>query len=150
MALNKVILMGRMTADPELKTTPSGVSVTNFTLAVDRRSKGEEKLTDFIPCQAWRQTAEFVSKYFKKGNQIAVVGSIQVRNRVDQNGQKKYATDVVVDDASFCESKKDSETNSSSFPKNSAQDAPADGYMPSAYQKKPSLEELDEDGDLPF
>ena len=112
MALNKVILMGRLTADPELKTTQSGLCVTKFTLAVDRRSKGEDKQADFITCQAWRQTAEFIAKYFKKGNQIAVVGELQTRNWTDGNGQKRYATDVVVSDASFCESKKDSEGNS--------------------------------------
>ncbi len=141
MALNKVILMGRLTADPELKTTPSGVCVTNFTLAVDRRGKGEDKQTDFISCRARRQTAEFIAKYFRKGNQIAVVGELQTRSWTDGNGQKRYATDVVVSEASFCESKKDSEGNATHH-------APA-AYMPDSY-KTPSFEAVEEDGELPF
>lgn len=101
--LNKVILMGNLTADPEFKTTPSGVSVTTFTVAVGRRfaKPGDEVTADFIRVTCWRQQAEFVSKYFTKGRSIVVVGSIQTRNWTDQNGQKRYSTDVVADEVYF-------------------------------------------------
>lgn len=104
--LNTVILMGRLTKDPELKQTPQGVSVTQFSLAVDRNySKGEEKQTDFINITAWRSTADFVAKYFTKGQLVAVRGRLQTRTWQDQNGQKRYATDVVADEVFFAESK---------------------------------------------
>lgn len=102
--INNVTLMGRLTAAPELKTTPSGVTVTSFCIAVDRRyqPKGGEKLTDFINCVAWRNTAEFITRYFKKGDLIAVTGEIQTRKYQDQNGAKRTAFEVVIDNASFC------------------------------------------------
>ena len=105
--LNSVIIMGRLTADPELRTTQSGLSVTSFTVAVDRRfqTQGEEKKTDFINCVAWRNTADFVSTYFKKGQMIAVQGSLQTTNYEDKNGNKRTAYDVVADNVSFCGSK---------------------------------------------
>ena len=99
--LNKVILMGRLTRDPELRSTPNGVSVASFTLAVDRdfAKQGEERKTDFINIVAWRNTADFVSKYFTKGQLVAVSGKLQVRSWDDaQSGQKRYATDVVADE----------------------------------------------------
>lgn len=101
--LNKVILMGNLTADPEYRTTPSGVAVTTFTIAVGRRfaKQGDEVTADFIRVTCWRQQAEFVSKYFTKGRSILVVGSIQTRSWTDQNGQKRYATDVVADEVYF-------------------------------------------------
>ena len=105
MNLNKVILAGRLTADPELKTTPSGLSVTSFTVAVDRRF-GKEKQTDFISCVAWRQTAEFITKYFVKGSAICIVGSIQTRKFTDKNGNNRIAVEVLADEATFVESKK--------------------------------------------
>lgn len=106
--LNNVVLMGRLTKDPELKQTPQGVSVANFTLAVERNySKGEEKQTDFINIIAWRSTADFVAKYFTKGQLVAVRGRLQTRQWQDQNGQKRYATDVVADEVFFAESKRD-------------------------------------------
>ena len=107
--LNKVILMGRLTRDPELRSTPSGVNVVSFTLAVDRdfARQGEEKKTDFINIVAWRNTADFVAKYFTKGQLVAVSGRLQVRSWDDaQSGQKRYATDVVADEVFFAESKK--------------------------------------------
>lgn len=106
--LNKVILMGRLTKDPELKTTNSGVSVCSFSVAIDRKfvKQGEERQTDFINVIAWRQTAEFVSRYFSKGRMINVVGSIQTRSWDDQDGKKRYATDVVADEVNFCGDKK--------------------------------------------
>lgn len=138
--LNKVMLGGRLTSDVELKSTQSGVSVCSFSLAVNRKySKEGEQATDFINCQAWRNTAEFISKYFKKGSSLCVIGSIQVRNWTDQNGQKRYATEVVVDEALFVDSKSDNQT---------AQEAPS--YAPNAYNPQPHYEEISADDDLPF
>ena len=105
--LNRVILMGRLTADPEHKQTPSGVSVTSFSIAVDRNysNKDGNRQTDFINCVAWRQTAEFISRYFSKGRLMAVEGSLQVRNYVDRNENKRQAVEVVVDQVYFADSK---------------------------------------------
>jgi single-strand DNA-binding protein len=102
---NKVILGGRLTAEPELKQTPNGTRVVSFSVAVNRRvAKGAEQKTDFIACVAWRQTAEFISRYFHKGSCICIVGNIQVRSWTDQNNQKRYATEVIVDEANFVDS----------------------------------------------
>ncbi len=152
--LNKVVLAGRITADPELKQTPSGVSVLRFTLAVNRRfsrnANGEqnEQQTDFITMVAWRQTAEFISKYFRKGSAICVTGSIQTRSWQDQQGQKRYATDVVVDEAMFVDSRNESGA------------AQGGSYVPEAYNATPAFssnqgaapnfEVLTTDDDLPF
>ena len=112
--LNKVVLAGRLTADPELKQTQSGIAVLTFTLAINRRfSKGTDgqpaqQQADFITCVAWRQTAEFIARYFHKGSCLCVTGSIQTRNWQDQQGQKRYATEVVVDEAMFVDSKNES------------------------------------------
>lgn len=105
--MNRVVLVGRLTKDPEVRTTPSGVTVCNFTVACDRPyvKQGEERQADFINCIAWRQTGEFVSKYFVKGNRIALDGSIQTRSWDDKNGNKRYATEVVVDHVEFAQSK---------------------------------------------
>lgn len=104
--LNKVILMGRLTRDPELRSTPQGVSTCSFSIAVDRNfvREGEERKADFINCVAWRQTAEFISKYFKKGSMAALEGSIQTRSW-DDDGSKRYATEVIVSQVYFAESK---------------------------------------------
>lgn len=111
--LNNVVLMGRLTAAPELRTTANGNSVAAFTLAVDRRyQQGGEKKADFINCVAWRSTAEFITKYFSKGSLIAVTGEIQTRNFEDKNGNKRTAVEVIVDEASFCGEK----NNNSSAP----------------------------------
>lgn len=109
MSLNQVVLMGRLTRDPELKSTQSGVDVTTFTLAVDRSyaKAGTERETDFLDCVAWRGTAEFVSRYFKKGMQVAVTGRIQTRKWKDQNDQKRVSVEVVVDEAFFADSKRE-------------------------------------------
>lgn len=104
--INNVVLMGRLTADPEIRTTKSGVNVCRFTLAIDRYSKGEDKKTDFIQCQAWRQTAEFVGKYFNKGSLLALTGSIQTDNYTDKDGKKVHSVSVKADKVSFCGSKK--------------------------------------------
>lgn len=107
---NKVTLGGRLTADVEVKQTNSGIPVCSFTIAVTRKANREE--TDFINCVAWRNTAEFIGKYFGKGSSICVTGAILTRSWQDQNGNKKYATEVVVDEAYFVDSKTDSEAQS--------------------------------------
>ena len=111
--LNRVILMGRLTADPELRKTASDLSVTSFTLAVDRNyGKGADRQTDFINCVAWRQTAEFISRYFSKGRLMAVEGSLQVRNYVDKNENKRQAVEVLVHQAFFADSKNSAPSSS--------------------------------------
>ena len=106
---NLVVLTGRLTADPELKTTPNGISVTSFSIAVSRRYRsGKETQADFINIVAWRQNAEFITKYFKKGNMIGIEGSIQTRRYTDKNGNNRTAFEVVVNNAQFVESKRDS------------------------------------------
>ena len=99
--LNKVILMGRLTADPEVRQTPNGISVLSFSIAVDRNYSKAEKKTDFINLVAWRQTAEFIGRFFTKGQMIAVEGSIQTRNYEDKTGAKRTAFEVVVDPVSY-------------------------------------------------
>ena len=107
MGLNLVALMGRLTADPELKTTQSGISVTSFAIAVDRKyqPQGEERKADFIDIVAWRNQAEFICKYFKKGSMIGIEGEIQTRPYEDKNGNKRKAVEIVVDHVTFCGSK---------------------------------------------
>ena len=105
--MNVCTFIGRITSDPELKTTQNGVSVTSFNLAVDRAytPKGQEKQTDFIPCVAWRNTADFISKYFHKGQRMAVKGELQQRTYTANDGSKRNVYEVIVDGAFFCESK---------------------------------------------
>lgn len=110
--MNNVSLMGRLTADPELKTTQNGISYCRFTVAVNRYSKDGEDTADFISCVAWRSTAEFICNYFLKGNKIALIGSIQTGSYTDKDGRKVYTTDVNTDKAFFCESKKESSSES--------------------------------------
>lgn len=109
--MNKAILVGRLTADPELKATTNGVNVCSFSVAVNRRfaRAGEERKADFINCVAWRQTAEFICNYFAKGRMIGLVGSIQTRDWTDNEGKKRYATEVIVDEAYFTDSKPSSD-----------------------------------------
>lgn len=109
--LNKAILIGRLTKEPELKSTAQGVSTCSFTLAVDRNYQSGEKKADFISCVAWRGTAEFISKYFQKGSLICVEGSIQTRSWKDNDGNSRYATEVVVDRSYFVERKKPENTD---------------------------------------
>lgn len=136
-SFNKVILLGRLTADPELKQTGSGVAVTSFTLAVDRKhNKDTEKKADFITVVAWRQSAEFICKYFRKGSAIIVLGELQTRSWQDAEGKKRTATEVVASEVSFAESKKNPDTNS---PTAGSYDAFAQGNFESV-----------EDVDLPF
>ena len=150
--LNKVVLCGRLTADPELKQTQSGIAVVTFTLAVNRRfqSRGADgangQQADFISLVAWRQTAEFISKYFKKGSALCVTGSIQTRSWQDQQGQRRYATEVVVDEAMFVDSRNESGAAQGGFGSD-AFSAPAFA-TPAA--DAPNFEELKADDDLPF
>ncbi len=105
--MNVICLMGRLVADPELKSTQNGVNVTSFCVAVDRayQPKGQERQSDFINCVAWRGTAEFITRFFRKGQRIALQGSLQSRNYTDRDGNKRTAYEVVVDNAFFAESK---------------------------------------------
>jgi len=124
--MNKWIGIGRLTKDPELKMTQNQTNFCNFIIAVDRRFKDAngQRQADFIACVAWRQTAEFVAKYFKKGSKIAVVGSIQTRTYEDQNGQKRLVTEVIVDEAEFVESKANGNGNSPATNQTQASTAP--------------------------
>lgn len=115
MGLNVVVLMGRMVADPELKRTQSGVSVSSFRVAVDRSFSKEERKADFIDVVSWKGTAEFVCKYFHKGSMIALAGSLQTRNYEDKNGNKRTAYEVVANEVHFAESKERSTDNSSTL-----------------------------------
>ena len=153
--LNRVILMGRLTADPELKKTNSDISVTSFSLAVDRNyGKGADRQTDFINCVAWRQTAEFISRYFQKGRMIALEGSLQTRNYEDKTGAKRTAYEVIVDQAYFADSKPaggQPSAGATPFPTQPPQfEEPQRGNSLSVGDFG-SFEELDtDDGDLPF
>lgn len=137
MSLNKVIIMGRLTATPELRRTQSGTAVTSFSLAVDRDFKEQngERLTDFIDVVAWRATAEFVSKYFSKGRMAVVEGRLQMRPWTDRDGNKRIAAEVVADNVYFGDSKRED-----------AQ--PAGQYKAPAPAQFAEIQE--EDGDLPF
>ena len=116
--LNHITIMGRLTRDPELRRTGSGVAVASFTVAVDRDFSGRdggEKETDFIDCVAWRQTGEFVSKYFTKGSMIVVSGRLQIRSWTDKDGNKRRTAEVVADNCYFGDSKRDDQGGSSSY-----------------------------------
>ena len=143
--INNVVLMGRLVATPELRNTQTGVAVTSFTIAVERSfaRAGEQRQADFIDCVAWRQTAEFITRYFQKGSMIAVTGNIQTRNYEDKNGNKRKAVEVVVDNASFCGSKAESGTTGGY----TAPAAPAPSF---ASASESDFEEITEDDDLPF
>jgi len=128
--LNRAILMGRLTADPELRHTPNDISVTSFTLAVNRSfsKQGEQKQTDFIDIVAWRSTAEFVSRYFRKGSQVVVSGKIQTRSWEDQQGNKRKAFEIVADEVFFADSKRDD--SPSSRPTGTGFSVPEDDFTP--------------------
>ncbi|MDR0952352.1 MAG: single-stranded DNA-binding protein [Oscillospiraceae bacterium] len=149
--LNHISLMGRLTRDPELRSTPSGTSVASFTLAVDRdfasRESGERQ-TDFIDVVAWRQTGEFVSKYFQKGSMAVVSGRLQIRDWQDRDGNKRRSAEVVAENVYFGESKRREGDGSSN------RGEPAHRYSGGGFaaeNKGSSFSELDDgDGDLPF
>lgn len=141
--LNKIVIMGRLVRDPEKRTTQSGVTVTNFTLAVDRDyTNGDQKETDFIDCVAWRNTGDFVAKYFSKGRMAVVAGRLQLRKYTDKEGNNRTAAEIVTDNVYFGDSKKD------------GQAAPVSGETPTAPSPTPApsafaaLEGPDEE--LPF
>lgn len=154
-SFNKVILIGNMTADPELKQTPSGVSVCSFSIAVNRRFKSEDgqQNVDFINIVAWRQSAEFVARYFNKGNPILVCGQIQTRTWNDAQGNKRYTTEVVADEVAFVENKGDGKAAEPtvSVPPNPA-NLGGKSYKPTGYapNNNPQFEEIPNDNDLPF
>ena len=154
-SLNKVFLIGYLVADPELKTTQSGISVCSFRIGVSRRFKNQDGTTssDFIDIVTWRQQAEFVCKYFRKGKPILVCGSLQTRTWQDQQGNKRYTVEVVADEVSFVESR-DNSTGGYTQP-GQFNSEPAN-YIPPAYSSNPAdnsankFEELSSDDDLPF
>lgn len=160
---NKVILGGRLTADPELKTTPSGISVTSFTIAVNRRDfgKNDEKQADFFNVTAWRNTAEFITRYFRKASSICVVGSIQTRTWQGTDGQKKFATEIVADEAFFVDAKDEAPAavqQLSQAYKQPSQQMPTSDYMAAQYQSMgqqaqqtaPMYEKITDSDELPF
>lgn len=129
--LNKIMIMGRLTADVELRSTQSGTHVATFTLAVDRdfRPQGGDRETDFINCVAWKGTADFVANYFSKGSMAVVVGRLQTRKYETQDGQKRTATEVIAESVYFGEGKKDAANNTPIAP-SAAPSADIDGFMP--------------------
>ena len=149
--LNKIILMGRLTRDPELRRTQSGTAVTSFSLAVDRDFKPQsgEKETDFIDVVAWRNTAEFVSKYFTKGRMAVVEGRLQIRDWTDRDGGKRRSAEVIAENVYFGDSKREGGSDYGSAP---AYSAPYSGYAaPAAPGGHSDFAEIgEEDGELPF
>lgn len=144
-SFNKVILMGRLTAAPELKQTQTGTPVTSFSIAVDRKfaREGQQKTADFFTVIAWRQTAEFICKYFGKGQAILVCGELQSRTYTDRVGQKHYVTEIIASEAAFCEAKKDGADVNAAAQDNSPAYAPA-------VDTAPNFEEISGDENLPF
>ena len=150
-SFNKVILLGNMVADPELRQTPSGKSVCSFRIGVQRRfsrAQDQESSSDFFTINAWDKTAEFVSRYFKKGSAILVCGTLQNRSWVDQQGQKRYATEINADEVTFGSSANGNSQNASDT---------GNTYTPGAYSaptfnnaQGASFEEIPDDGSLPF
>ena len=149
-SFNKVILVGNLTADPELKQTPQGISVCRFTLAINRRGSRNadqgQSTADFINVVAWRERADFVAKFFKKGRPLLVCGQLQTNNWTDAQGTKRYSTEVVADEITFVE-------NKSSAPQGGGSYAPdsygAPGYQSGGAASAPEFEEVD-DNSLPF
>ena len=153
--LNHIVIMGRLTREPELRTTQSGVNVCSFTVAVDRDFGGRdggERQTDFFDCSAWRQTGEFVSKYFHKGSMIVVSGRMQSRKYQDRDGNNRTAWDVQADNVYFGESKRDNDGGYSQ----SSYGGPSAGYnaapqnVPTPQVTSSPFAELEDDGELPF
>ncbi len=144
--LNKVILAGRVVADPELKQTKSGTSVVTIRIAVNRgfrsRDAAQQNEADFFSVTAWQNTAEFIAKYFRKGSAICVCGRIQNRSWTDQNGQTRYATDIIAEEANFVESRGNQEGNTDGFA--------ATAYASPATGNTPKFDEIKTDDDLPF
>ena len=168
--LNHIVVMGRLTADPELRRTQNGTAVASFTIAVDRDFKAEngERETDFIPCVAWRGTAEFVQKYFSKGRMAVVSGRLQIRPWTDKDGNKRRSAEIVAENVYFGDSKRDGDGGYTSSAAGAAPSPRGEGYggAPQGYSSPqtgynsaqqsfptapPMYEEIDEDdGKLPF
>ena len=153
--LNHITLMGRLTRDPELRRTGSGVAVTSFSLAVDRdfgKNENGERETDFIDCVAWRQTGEFVSKYFTKGRMAVVSGRLQIRSWTDKDGNKRRSAEVVADNVYFGDSKRDSDNGGSAYAGSySAPAAPSYGNYSAPSAPASDFAMLDDDdAQLPF
>jgi len=151
--LNHITIMGRLTRDPELRRTGSGVAVASFTVAVDRdfgKNENGERETDFIDCVAWRQTGEFVSKYFTKGRMAVVSGRLQIRNWTDKEGNKRRSAEIVADNVYFGDSRRDDQSGSSY---GSSFSAPASNYGGYAAPSNPASDFAmldDDDAQLPF
>ena len=150
--MNKAILMGRLTKDPEIRTTQSNISVANFTLACDRTYKSADgsRQTDFIPCVAWRQTADFAHRYFRNSNRKQVEETIQTQTNEEQEGQRRYITEIVVDQVYFCESKRsddghgqsqnyDYDNYSNSFPSEPSKSSGGGGFLPDPDEDETAL-----------
>ena len=148
-AFNKVILIGHLTADPELKQTQSGIAVATFKIAVNRRYSrdNQQQEADFFNCIAWRSQAEFVSRYFHKGSAICVIGAVQNRSWTDQQNVKRYITEVVVDEVQFVDSRGDAPAGQAPAPGADAYGAPV---YSSPAASAPKFEEIKTDDDLPF
>ena len=149
-SLNKVILIGNLTADPELKQTQSGISVASFSIAVQRRfankNDAQAQTADFINIVAWRQQAEFICRFFKKGRPICIVGSLQSRSWTATDGSKRYATEVIVDEASFVDSKPEG-------PQSAPSQYVPDSYGTPSFESSAAASKFEEAGDddnLPF
>lgn len=143
--LNKVILGGRLTADPELKQTQSGISVCSFSIAINRKYQAAEgqQQTDFIRCKAWRNTADFIARYFRKGSSICVVGEIQTSSWTDQSGNKSYSTDILVNEALFVDSRNETQGAEGASPINNTTEG-------NKTPQPANFQPVAEDDDLPF
>lgn len=155
--LNKIVVMGRLTRDPELRRTQSGLPVTSFSVVCDRdfKSQSGEKETDFIDVVAWRQTAEFVCKYFSKGRMAVVEGRLQLRDWQDNNGNKRRSAEIVADNVYFGDSKRDGDGGGyqqGGYAPQGSYASPAGGYPASDYGSGSggSFTEIEDDGELPF
>lgn len=142
--MNKVFLIGNLTRDPELTETSSGIAICRFSIAVNRSyTSGGERQTDFFNCTAWRGLGENVARYAKKGNKVAVTGSVELRNYEDSQGVKRTAVDIVAQDVEFLTPRGGSNNSDSGYESDFAPAAPAE-------RKKPALQSFDDDGDIPF
>ena len=155
--LNRIILMGRLTRDPELRHTGSGTAVASFSHAVERDFRDKtsgQKTTDFIDIVAWRQTGEFVSKYFTKGRMAVVEGRLQMRDWQDRDGNKRRSAEVVADNVYFADSRRDGEQSSGYAPASSGYAPAPSSYAPPANQSSAPVSDFaelsDDDGELPF
>ena len=153
--LNTITIMGRLTRDPELRRTGNGVAVASFTVAVDRDFANDgNKETDFVDCVAWRQTGEFVSKFFTKGKMIVVKGRLQIRSWTDKDGNKRKTAEVVADNCYFAESKRDTDSSNNNSGYSAQNNGFANAYAQAGYTAPPYENDFaaldDDDAQLPF